>query len=467
MLYTVECSYADPASEKDWNTFYSLEKLPALISVTGFITSQRFRALGTGCPAYLAIHTIADARVLNGEEYRLKGGGNFSHWQASVTDWQRSLYECEGLAPAVSDGQVLLLSTQPIDFIRKETGCPATVMNATGQADVQQRRFACVLDRDAAVRLSQSVPDARLYEPVTPQLHKAVAEGEMRKQLTLKSRQIGDFLVTALSDGVMSASLALLSDIKTADAENIQLSTGITEPGDIHINCYLIRGRGRTILVDAGTGGSNNAGGMLKSSLRAAGVSPDDIDTVLLTHAHPDHIGGLLDDKGLPVYKNAELHLHPLEAGYWWNEEEKERASERVQRNFILARRTLEAYAHNLHFLSHEEIVEGISPVWLPGHTPGHTGFRIDSGDSRLIIWGDIVHFPHIQSAHPDVSITFDTNPVQARETRKALLGHVFREKTLVAGMHLGPDGFARIGRSGNGYHIAIAANETDAVASL
>src|SRR5471030_2218589 len=272
------------------------------------------------------------------------------------------------------------------------------------------------------------------------------------------SRQIGDFLVTALSDGNMSASLDLLSGIETADAGVIQHSAGIAEPGNIHINCYLIRGRGRTILVDTGTGGLNNVGGLLKGSLGAAGVSPDDVDTVLLTHGHPDHIGGLLDAEGRPVYKYAELHLHPLEAKYWRDDERLKMASERGKRNFTLVRRTLEAYAQNLRFIDGNEITEGILPVWLPGHTPGHTGFRIDSGDKCLLIWGDIVHFPHIQSAYPAVSIVFDYDPAQAKDTRKKLLEQAVREKLLVAGMHLDRQGFANVFMADGGYRISIVA---------
>lgn len=270
-------------------------------------------------------------------------------------------------------------------------------------------------------------------------------------------RQIGDFHITALSDGTMSASLDLLSGIEKADADVIQYNAGIDEPGNIHINCYLIRGRGRVILVDTGAGPLNNVGGQLQANLAAAGVSPDDVDTVLLTHCHPDHIGGLLDAEKRPVYKHAEIILHPLEAQHWQDDKKLKIANERGQRNFGLVRQTLHAYAQNVSFFNGDKIADGILPVWLPGHTPGHTGFRIDSDAQCLLIWGDIVHYPHIQSAQPAVSILFDTDPALAEETRKKILEKAVREKLLIAGMHLGQAGFANVLSAGSGYCISYS----------
>ena len=108
----------------------------------------------------------------------------------------------------------------------------------------------------------------------------------------------GDLTVTAVSDGLMSAPLSLLSGISREEAEHLQRHSGLASPETIAIGAYLIRGRGNTVLVDTGTGGANGVGGELIANLARLGVGPEEIDAILLTHAHPDHIGGLLSAAG-------------------------------------------------------------------------------------------------------------------------------------------------------------------------
>ncbi|WP_336709112.1 MULTISPECIES: sugar ABC transporter [unclassified Cedecea] len=169
MLYTVECSYTHPESEDEWNGFYSKEKLPALVSVTGFSTSQRFKALTPGCPVYLAIHNISSADIIASKEYRQKGGGSFARWQPHITDWHRNLYECAEAFPAVSSDQILLLSTEPLGFIETELGYRVLEMLASGLEKLPPRRVAYVLPRENAAQIAE-ISGAYFYEAITAQL---------------------------------------------------------------------------------------------------------------------------------------------------------------------------------------------------------------------------------------------------------------------------------------------------------
>ncbi|WP_333990448.1 sugar ABC transporter [Burkholderia cepacia] len=174
MIYTVECSFADVDSEAEWNDFYSLEKLPALISVTGFHTSQRFKAIGSGCPVYLAIHTIDGLDVLTGDEYRRKGGGNFAKWQQHITDWHRNLYGAIGLAPAVEESEYLALCAGgPDPLIR--LGLDPLAMQAVALEQFPPRRWLAVVPRNSTLLVDERAEGVHLYAPMTEQLTSARA----------------------------------------------------------------------------------------------------------------------------------------------------------------------------------------------------------------------------------------------------------------------------------------------------
>ncbi len=169
MIYTVECSFADPASEAEWNDFYSLEKLPALISVSGFHTSQRFEALSPGCPVYLAMHSIDGLAVLEGDEYRQKGGGNFARWQQHITDWHRNLYGGLERAPAIGEGDHLIVSTVgPEPLI--EMGLKPDLMQAVALEKFPENRWLAKLDSSISLSVETLPKDVHLYTPMTAQL---------------------------------------------------------------------------------------------------------------------------------------------------------------------------------------------------------------------------------------------------------------------------------------------------------
>jgi glyoxylase-like metal-dependent hydrolase (beta-lactamase superfamily II) len=271
---------------------------------------------------------------------------------------------------------------------------------------------------------------------------------------TFPSQRVGDSTITAISDGYLSASLDFLSNIDPSEASRMQSDAGQKEASAVHINCYVVRRAGRTILIDGGAGGIKQWGGCLRTNLSLAGIEPSKIDTILLTHAHPDHVGGLVDSAGQITFPNAELVAHQREVKFWQDDGNLSRANERARGNFLIARQVFDGYRDQLRTFDTGEVLPGIRAMPLPGHTDGHSGYLLESHDQSLLVWGDIVHFPHIQIKRPDVSIAFDQDASLAAATRSRLLDLVSSEGFLIAGMHLGELGFARIKRMGGSYGL-------------
>jgi glyoxylase-like metal-dependent hydrolase (beta-lactamase superfamily II) len=265
---------------------------------------------------------------------------------------------------------------------------------------------------------------------------------------------VGDAVVTALNDGQFAAELGYITGIETAEAA-AQFNAGFRVlPPRITVSCFLLRIGGRTVLIDAGAGGA--MGGLLghaKGRLAAIGVTPESIDTLLITHAHVDHVNGLLDDAGGAAFPNAELIISEVETGFWLNKEIEAKAPEGARMYFGIAQRALAPYAARTKLIGDgAEVLPGVTAVHLPGHTPGHTGFRITSGGETLLIWGDIVHLPGLQFAQPKAGMAFDTDGDLARATRARALDMVAADKMLLAGMHLDFPTFGHVSRHGDGY---------------
>ena len=269
------------------------------------------------------------------------------------------------------------------------------------------------------------------------------------------TKDLGDVLVTAISDGSMQVGFELLTNIDIAECEKIQRNAGIKEPNAIHINTFLIQKNGKNILIDSGIGGLNNLGGQLIKNLAELGIAPEDIDTILLTHSHPDHIGGLITPQGNAVFSRAELLVSNDEYNYIKDERIFSVANDRTKGNFLLARKAFNLYQDNLRLIDKGEVLAGIDAIPLKGHTPGHTGYKIIGKNDELLVWGDIVHFPQIQLLKPNVSIAFDYDPQLAAETRINILDMVNSHHILVGGMHFGQNGFNYIKRLNTGYALA------------
>ncbi len=269
---------------------------------------------------------------------------------------------------------------------------------------------------------------------------------------------IGDIVVTALNDGTLGGSMLDFLDLITGVSKEVaatrQRATFRAVPPWLVVNTYLLHLADRLVLVDGGCGAMfGPAAGLLTADLAAIGVQLSAIDTILLTHLHPDHVGGLVDGAGHATFGNAELVLHAAEPAYWSEPKVLAQASEGQEKHSVqLSLATLAAYRDRTRTVSHGEVLPGVSAVHLPGHTPGHTGWLVASGADSLLIWGDIVHLPGVQFAHPEAGMLFDVDGAQAIATRRRMMDMAATDGLRVAGMHLDFPGFGHVVREGNAY---------------
>ncbi|MDV0597831.1 MULTISPECIES: MBL fold metallo-hydrolase [unclassified Enterobacter] len=274
----------------------------------------------------------------------------------------------------------------------------------------------------------------------------------MNEKLPMKD--LGDVLVTAVSDGYLQVDFGLLANVDEAECRAIQQKACPEEPNSVHINTFLVQQQGKNILIDSGAGGIKGWGGGLVNNLAKLGLQPDDIDAVLLTHAHPDHIGGLVNAQAEAIFPRAELFISRDEYDYLQDDNQFATVSDRVKGNFLLARSVFKQYQDRLQLIDDGEVLTNIRAIPLKGHTPGHTGYSIVGSHNSLLIWGDIVHFPHIQLLKPEVTIAFDYDPQLAAETRVRILEMACSDHILVGGMHFGQQGFGYIKKLNSGYSI-------------
>jgi glyoxylase-like metal-dependent hydrolase (beta-lactamase superfamily II) len=263
---------------------------------------------------------------------------------------------------------------------------------------------------------------------------------------------LGNFKCVSLCDGYVDYTLQnMFANVPREQVEDALRQRGlpvefITTP---YSYLYVDTGEQR-VLVDMGAGGLLPNTGHLLQSMQAAGIKPWKIDTVLITHAHPDHVGGTLDDQGRLIYSNAHYYICNGEWDFWFSHLSETKTPERFVK---VARNNLKPLEGRVTLIEQEgEILPGVWAILAPGHTPGHMVFSFRSGGEQLLYIGDTVLQPlHLEE--PDWLPIYDILPEKASASKRHIFDLAAEQKALVLGQHFPPfPGLGHIRRRDRGW---------------
>jgi glyoxylase-like metal-dependent hydrolase (beta-lactamase superfamily II) len=269
--------------------------------------------------------------------------------------------------------------------------------------------------------------------------------------------KLGDFEITALHDGVVAAPLnpQRIPNVPVEEVRKVMESQFMpVEPTVNHFTQMTINTGSRLILIDAGF--ANNGApttGLLRANMAAAGIDPKQIDTVLVSHFHPDHINGLREKEGAAAYSNAEIAVPAPEWDFWMDDARMNNAPEGMRPAFGTTRRVFGPVAKDVkRFEWGKEVAPGITAVKSDGHTAGHTSFVVSSGGKSLLVVGDACNDPRLFARNPDWHLVFDADRPLAVATRRRLLDMAAADRMQIAFYHAAFPSTGFVAKSGNGY---------------
>lgn len=268
---------------------------------------------------------------------------------------------------------------------------------------------------------------------------------------------VGAFEVTALLDATSTFDIHWLkaqpAEIQSLAAKQFQGSEKLTGT----VAAFLINTGKQLVLIDTGSGGfwGGPAFGHLTENLRAAGYRPEQVDLVLLTHLHADHVAGLRNPNGGRRFPNATVSMLQADSDFWLSKEIASQAPPEAKEFFDIARASAKPYLAAGRWrpiAPGAEVAAGIRSRPIAGHTPGHTGYEITSNGQSLLIVGDAVHVAQVQFERPDIGVVFDSDGALADKSRAALLEEAARTGQLIGGQHLPFPSLGRLRKEGAGY---------------
>jgi glyoxylase-like metal-dependent hydrolase (beta-lactamase superfamily II) len=253
--------------------------------------------------------------------------------------------------------------------------------------------------------------------------------------------KIGDIEVTQLSDGTASFPLAdtFVRNVPKDQVEKALAASYLpTDKMTVFFNPMMLNTGGKLVLIDTGNAPNPNGPvGLTQSNMIASGVDPKNIDLVVISHFHGDHIAGLRNADGSLAYPNAEVKVPAAEYAFWMSDENMNKAPDAMKGAFQLVRKVFGDMGSRLtQYEMDKEVAPGLTPFATLGHTPGHTSFALQSGKDRLLIQSDVTNNPALFVRNPGWHVMYDMNPQQAEETRRRFFDRASADRTLIAGFH-------------------------------
>lgn len=262
----------------------------------------------------------------------------------------------------------------------------------------------------------------------------------------LAQTKVGRFTVTALSDGYADMPYTYFPGRTPEQVEAAAKAQSKARPSGIRFmfNQYLVEVGANRILIDAGPAGSLGQTGSLPAALAARGLGPEQIDAVIVTHMHQDHLGGLVAG-GRRNFPNAEVYVDRRDVAHWTNPAKQAGAPDYLQTSFRLSSDLVRIYPRLQATQGDHRIANGLSLVDLSGHTPGHIGVRIEDGSESLIMVSDML-FPVVHPAlGSDVNFLFEQDRTAAQAMRARFFPRAAEEGALIAATHMPFPGLGRI----------------------
>ena len=269
--------------------------------------------------------------------------------------------------------------------------------------------------------------------------------------ISVHRMKLGGFEVTTMLDGYIDIPPAVLQ-ADPALVKSLLTAGGWPEsPMRLPVNTFLVNTGEKLVLLDAG--GAKMLGptaGRLPQCLAAAGITPDQIDEIYITHMHGDHLHGTVAPDGSAMFPNAIIRISKDDMDYWGNPEVEAKAPDNQKPRFIPAKRAMAAYGNRIKtFQLGEELSPGIRSVEAVGHTPAHSCYLIQSGTARLLAIGDTMHVAPVQFPRPEITVAFDWDQSKARNTRFSIFDRVVKESIPIAAVHLPFPGIGLLRKKG------------------